>query len=81
MKQKLKTKSSKPAGKPAAPKPTGTVEGTPLDIPLKDFSPEVRQMLIEGMVKGGRARLVTRKQSKKSKEKEKNKLVHVHRDL
>ena len=71
---KQKTKSSEiataTAGKHApapAPKPTGTGKGTPLDIPLKDFSPQVRKMLIEGMVKGGRARVVTRKQSKEKK--------------
>ena len=29
-----------------------------LNIPLKDFSPEVRKMLVAGMVKGGKARVV-----------------------
>ena len=69
--QKTKVKSSKTASKLAAPKPkpTGTAKGSPLDIPLKYFSPEVRKMLIEGMVKGRRARVVTRKHSKQSKEK------------
>ena len=71
--QKTKVKSSETAGKPAR-KPTGTAKGkgNPLDIPLKDFSPEVRDMLVAGMVKGGRARIVKRKQSKQKK----NKLVH-----
>ena len=68
-KQKTKTsqvKTSKTAGKPAH-KPTGTAKGNPLDIPLKDFSPEVRDKLVAGMVKGGRARIVKRKQSKPKK--------------
>ena len=44
---KTKTKSSETAGKPAPkPKPRN-----PIDIPLKDFSPEVRKLLIQGMVK------------------------------
>ena len=29
-----------------------------LNIPLKAFSPEVRKMLVAGMVKGGKARVV-----------------------
>ena len=29
-----------------------------LNIPLKDFSQEVRKMLVAGMVKGGKARVV-----------------------
>ena len=37
----------------------------PLDIPLKDFSPEVRKMLVAGMVKGGRAKVVKRSKPKK----------------
>ena len=43
-----------------------------LNIPLKDFSPEVRKMLVAGMVKGGKARVVKvkkTKEDKKSKEK------------
>ena len=47
---KTKTKSSKTAGKPRSIKP--------IDIPLKDFSPEVRKLLIQGMVKGGKAKVV-----------------------
>ena len=64
--QKTKTsiKSSETARK-------GTEKGkkgkNPLDIPLSDFSPEVREMLVAGMVKGGRARLVKRKESKPKK--------------
>ena len=45
-----------------------------LNIPLKDFSPEVRKMLVAGMVTGGKARVVKGKKTKndkKSKEKEK----------
>ena len=45
-----------------------------LNIPLKDFSPEVRKMLVAGMVKGGKARVVKGKKTKKdkkSKDKEK----------
>ena len=48
---KTKTKSSETASKPVS-KPRST---KPIDIPLKDFSPEVRKLLIEGMVKGGKA--------------------------
>ena len=59
--QKTKTsiKSSETARK-------GTEKGkkNPLDIPLRDFSPEVREMLVAGMVKGGQARIVKRKESK-----------------
>ena len=47
-----------------------------LNIPLKAFSPEVRKMLVAGMVKGGKARVVKvkkTKEDKKSKEKEKEK--------
>ena len=43
-----------------------------LNIPLKDFSPEVRKMLVAGMVKGSKARVVKvkkTKEDKKSKEK------------
>ena len=43
-----------------------------LNIPLKDFSPEVRKMLVAGMVKGCKARVVKvkkTKEDKKSKEK------------
>ena len=65
--QKTKTKKSSET----AHKPTGTEKGkgksNPLDIPLRDFSPEVREMLVAGMVKGGRARIVKRKESKPKK--------------
>ena len=64
---KTKTKSSETAGKPAS-KPRST---KPIDIPLKDFSPEVRKLLIEGMVKGGKAKVVKRKKDKDEKSKEK----------
>ena len=43
-----------------------------LNIPLREFSPEVRKMLVAGMVKGGKARVVKVKKTKgdkKSKEK------------
>ena len=63
--QKPKTKTSQVKSSETA----GKRKGNPLDIPLKDFSPEVREMLVAGLVKGGRARLITRKQSKESKEK------------
>ena len=47
-----------------------------LNIPLKDFSPEVRKMLVAGMVKGSKARVVKIKKTKEDrKSKEKNKLV------
>ena len=43
-----------------------------LNIPLKEFSPEVRKLLVAGMVKGGKARVVKKtKKDKKSKDKEK----------
>ena len=45
-----------------------------LNITLKAFSPEVRKMLVAGMVKGGKTRVVKvkkTKEDKKSKEKEK----------
>ena len=64
---KTKTKSSETAGKPAPkPKPRN-----PIDIPLKDFSPEVRKLLIQGMVKGGKAIVVKKKKDKDEKSKEK----------
>ena len=69
--QKTKTSTSQVKSSETARKPTGT--GTekgkrnPLDIPLRDFSPEVREMLVAGMVKGGRARIVKKKQSKPKK--------------
>ena len=69
---KTKTKSSQTAGKPAS-KPRST---NPIDIPLKDFSPEVRKLLIRGMVKGGKAKVVKRKKDKDEKSKEKSELVH-----
>ena len=69
---KTKTKSSKTASKPAS-KPRST---KPIGIPLKDFSPEVRKLLIEGMVKGGKAKVVKRKKDKDEKSKEKSELVH-----
>ena len=62
---KTKTKSSETAGKPAS-KPRN-----PIDIPLKDFSPEVRKLLIQGMVKGGKAIVVKKKKDKDEKSKEK----------
>ena len=43
----------------------------PIDIPLKDFSPEVRKLLIQGMVKGGKAIVVKKKKDKDEKSKEK----------
>ena len=47
-----------------------------LNIPLKDFSPEVRKMLVAGMVKGSKARVVKVKKTKEDKKsKEKKKLV------
>ena len=64
---KTKMKSSETASKPAS-KPRST---KPIDIPLKDFSPEVRKLLIEGMVKGGKAKVVKRKKDKDEKSKEK----------
>ena len=64
---KTKTKSSETAGKPAPkPKPRN-----PIDIPLKDFSPELRKLLIQGMVKGGKAIVVKKKKDKDEKSKEK----------
>ena len=64
---KTKTKSSETASKPASkPKPRN-----PIDIPLKDFSPEVRKLLIQGMVKGGKAIVVKKKKDKDEKSKEK----------
>ena len=38
-----------------------------LNIPVKDFSPEVRKMLVAGMVKGGKARVVKVKKTKEDK--------------
>ena len=73
---KTKTKSSETAGKPAS-KPRN-----PIDIPLKDFSPEVRKLLIQGMVKGGKAIVVKRKKDKKDKdEKSKEKKVNLLHSL
>ena len=47
-----------------------------LNIPLKDFSPQVRKMLVAGMVQGGRARVVKVKKTKEDKKgEEKRKLV------
>ena len=43
-----------------------------LNIPLKEFSPEVKKMLVAGMVKGGKARVVKKTiKDKKSKDKQK----------
>ena len=67
---KTKMKSSETAGKPAS-KPKN-----PIDIPLKDFSPEVRKLLIQGMVKSGKAIVVKKKKDKDEKSKEKSELVH-----
>ena len=66
--QPQKTRTSIKSSETAR-KPTGTEKGkrNPLDIPLRDFSPEVREMLVAGMVKGGRARIVKRKESKPKK--------------
>ena len=50
-----------------------------LNIPLKDFSPEVRKMLVAGMVKGGKARVVKGKRPKRTKRvkiKKKNKCTY-----
>ena len=68
---KTKTKSSETAGKPAS-KPMST---NPINIPLKDFSPEVRKLLIQGIVKGGKAIVVKRKKDKDEESKEKSELV------
>ena len=47
-----------------------------LNIPLKDFSPEVRKVLVAGMVKGSKARVVKVKKTKEDKKsKKKKKLV------
>ena len=54
--------------KQPASKPRST---NPIDIPLKDFSPEVRKLLIQDMVKGGKAIVVKRKKDKDEKSKEK----------
>ena len=49
-----------------------------LNIPLTDFSPEVRKMLVAGMVKGGKARVVKVKRPKRTKRvKKRNKLVFL----
>ena len=67
-KTKKSTSTSQVKSSETAHKPTGTEKGkgksNPLDIPLRDFSPEVREMLVAGMVKGGRASIVKRKESK-----------------
>ena len=48
-----------------------------LNIPLKEFSPEVRKLQVAVMVKGGKARLVKKtKKDKRSKDKEKNKCTY-----
>ena len=49
-----------------------------LNIPLKDFSPEVRKMLVAGMVKGGKARVVKVKKTKEDKKSKEKKNLYVH---
>ena len=49
-----------------------------LNIPLKAFSPEVKKMLVAGMVKGGKTGVDQKKRPKRTKRvkiKKKNKLV------
>ena len=73
------TWSSKTVSKPT-PKPTPTPKPkSTLDIPLQDFCPVVRKMLIAGMVRGGSTQVIKKKKDKDDKSKEKklnNKLVH-----
>ena len=49
-----------------------------LNIPLKDFSPEVRKMLVAGMVKGSKARVVKVKKTKEDKKSKEKKKLYVH---
>ena len=49
-----------------------------LNIPLKDFSPEVRKMLVAGMVKGSKARVVKVKKTKEDKKSKEKKNLYVH---
>ena len=44
-----------------------------LNIPLREFSPEVRKMLVAGMVEGGKARVVKVKKTKEDKKRKEKK--------
>ena len=60
---------SEPKGKPkssntAASKGKGKGKGKPINIPLDNISPELKKILVQGMVKGGRTKLVKKSQLK-----------------
>ena len=65
-KAKVKPKSSDtaPAAAASTSKGKGKGRGMPINIPLANISPELKKILVQEMVKGGRAKVV-----KKSKVK------------
>ena len=47
-----------------ASKGKGKGRGKPINIPLGNISPELKKILVQGMIKGGRAKLVKKSQIK-----------------
>ena len=47
-----------------ASKGKGKGRGKPINIPLGYISPELKKILVQGMIKGGRAKLVKKSQIK-----------------
>ena len=64
-KAKAKPKSSDTAAAAAAAsKGKGKGKGKPINIPLDNISPELKKILLQEMVKGGRAKVVKKSQVK-----------------
>ena len=61
-KAKAKPKSSDTAA--AATTSKGKGKGMPINIPLHNISPELKKILVQEMVKGGRAKIVKMSKAK-----------------
>ena len=60
-KTKAKTKAK---AKVAASTSKGKGKGIPINIPLDNISPELKKILVQEMVKGGRAKIVKMSKAK-----------------
>ena len=60
-KTKAKTKAK---AKVAASTSKGKGKGMPINIPLDNISPELKKILVQEMVKGGRAKIVKMSKAK-----------------
>ena len=63
-KAKPKSSDTAAAAAAAASKGKGKGKGKPINIPLDNISPELKKILLQEMVKGGRAKVVKKSQVK-----------------